>query len=150
MSDTTELSRTPSIKNKRVLHQKFIVEGMSSLQIAKDLDCSRTTTIKKYLRKYEIKKGIPNGKTRHNLAYGERIIKGKVFSCQKELRVIISIVNMYKKEGLTVTAIARILKTMKVPTKKQGKRWDHSVVIGILKRNGKYGKRSNFIQDNSC
>ena len=90
---------------------------------------------------FGIKKDIPTGKTRHNLAFGERIVKGKVIPCQKELQIIESIVNMHKKEGLTARAIARVLNSMKIPTKKQGKRWDHSVVIGILKRELKEEKK---------
>ncbi|MBX9766326.1 MAG: recombinase family protein [Bdellovibrionales bacterium] len=45
---------------------------------------------------------------------------------------------MYKEENLAPTAIARILDAMKIPTKKQGKKWDHSIVIDILKREGIY------------
>ena len=39
-----------------------------------------------------------------------------------ELRVQSMIIDMYKREKLSANAITRILNTMKVPTKKQGKK----------------------------
>ena len=133
--DVIVLSEPPKVKDRNVLHQKFIVEGLSSTELARQFGCSRST-VKKYLRLHNIRKGTPNGKTRHNLALGEKLVKGRVTSHKAELRAKGMIVDMHTKEGLPARAIARVLDTMKVPTKRQGKKWNHSVVVDILKREG--------------
>jgi hypothetical protein len=51
---------------------------------------------------------------------------------------VATIRRMYVDEGLLPQSIAGLLDTMKVPTKRQGKKWDHSVVIAILRREGIY------------
>ncbi len=129
--------------DKRVLQQKFIVEGLSSAHVAKELGCSKTT-VKKYLRQYNLRKNTPNGKSKYNLALGEKMVKGRVVPHQKELRVQCMIIDMHKNEGLSANAIARVLNTMKVPTKRQGKKWDHSVVIDILRRQGGEVKKGSL------
>ena len=60
------------------------------------------------------------------------MVKGRVVPHQKELRVQSMILDMHKNEGLSANAIARVLNTMKVPTNRQGKKWDHSVIVDIL------------------
>ena len=135
LSDIITLSEPLPFKECGVLRQKFIVEGLSAREIAKRLGCS-STTVKKYLRLYGIRKGIRRGKARYNLALGEKMVKGRVMPHKAELRIQSMIIDMHKNEKLPARAIARLLDTMKVPTKRQGKKWDHSVVIDILKRGG--------------
>ena len=135
--DFIEVFRLPDYQNKDVLQQKFLVEGLSAAQMAKEFGCSKTA-VKDHLRKFGIRKNTVNGKTRHNLAVGEKIIKGQVVAHQREGKLLASIQQMHTKEGLSATAIARILNTMKVSTKRQGRAWDHSVVVAILKRQGIY------------
>ena len=101
------------------------------------MGCS-ATTVKKYLKEFGLKKGQGSGRHWNKLAYGEKIQKGRVVAHKSEQQLLDSIKQIYVDEGLTVTAIARILTSMKVPTKKQGKKWDHSVVADILTRVGIY------------
>ncbi len=133
------LGFSPYIFNikRNVLHQKYLVEGLSATHIAEELGVSKTI-VRDRLRKYGLNKNTPNGKHRHNLGLGERIEKGKVRPHKGELRVVATIVKMHREEGLSARAIARILNAMKTPTKRQGKKWDHSVVIDILKRERVY------------
>ena len=133
LSDFIELSRTPSITNKSVLHQKFIIEGLSSHQMAGYFGCS-TTTVKKYLREFDIKKKVLTGKSCYNLSFGEKFIKGKIVPCRKERKIIDSIIDMNKKQGLSTCAIAKALNAMKIPKKKRGMKWNHVNVGTILKR----------------
>jgi Recombinase len=93
------------------------------------------------LRLYGFSKGGPaRGVHREKLAYGKRVNGSHLESHKREAQIIKSIKEMYQKNGLGPVAIARILDTMKVPTKKQGKKWDHSVVKAILEREGIYKK----------
>ena len=69
--DIIQFPKPSAVTDKSVLHQKFIVEGLSSAHVAKELGCSKTT-VKKYLRQYNIRKNTPNGKSKFNLALGEK------------------------------------------------------------------------------
>lgn len=73
-----------------------------------------------------------------NLKYGQKLVSGKIENHKQELNTQKAIIKMHTKEGLSASAIARVLSQMNVPTKKQGKKWDHSIVIDILKREGIY------------
>lgn len=72
------------------------------------------------------------------MKYGQKIVAGQVQVHKQEAHIKQAILDMYQNQGLSVTAIARLLTQMKVPTKKRGKGWDHSVVIEILTREGVY------------
>ena len=45
-------------------------------------------------------------KHKHNLALGEKMVKGRVKSHRAELRTLETILNMHTKEGFSPTAIA--------------------------------------------
>ncbi len=47
-------------------------------------------------------------------------------------------------EGVGTNAIARFLDAVKLPTKRQGKDWDHSMVTAILKREGVYMEQAGL------
>ncbi len=54
-----------------------------------------------------------------------------------EMRAVATIKQMYA-EGVSTSAIARFLATMKIPTKQQGNGWHSNMVVKILKREGVY------------
>ena len=62
---------------------------------------------------------------------------GKTIEHKAELLTIATIRQMYS-EGIITSAIARLLNTMKIPTKQQGKGWHQNTVAKILKREGVY------------
>jgi DNA-binding CsgD family transcriptional regulator len=128
-----EFSSLPSYLNQIVLHQKYITEGLSTTKIARELGISRTT-VTVYLKKYDIPvRPVGKVKSKRTLAYGEKIINGKVEVHKQERRTVDSILKM-KKEGLSYNAIARILNEMKVKTKSQGKKWHMETVRQIILR----------------
>jgi transposase-like protein len=131
--DITTISTPPQHEDPSFLHQKFIVERLSAAQIAREIGCCKTT-VKKYLRQYQIKKGLGNGRHHNKLALGEKFEKGRLKDHQQELRLVETLKKMHVEENLSTAAIAKILNSMKVPTKKRGKKWDHSVVRRILQR----------------
>jgi transposase len=136
--DTIKISELPRYSDRSLLHQKYVVEGLSAKGLADLLGCS-TTTVKARLREFGLTKG-GSGRAVHRekLAYGKRIVGHQETTHKGELQVIETIKRMYVEEHLRPRSIASLLDTMKVPTKRRGKKWDHSVVIAILKREGIY------------
>lgn len=136
--DSIKISELPAYENKILLHQKYVAEGLSAKAIADLLGCS-ITTVKAKLREFGLsKKGLGVAVHRENLAFGKRLVGSKAVAHKAESQVIETIRKMYHEQGIGPTAIANLLDTMKVPTKRQGKKWDHSMVIGLLKREGVY------------
>ncbi len=141
--DSIKFLEPPKYSDKCFLHEKYVVEGLSAKDLADLLGCSKTT-VKARLREFALTKG-GSGKAVHRekLAYGKRIVGNRETTHKGELQVIETIKRMYAEEHLRPRSIARLLDTMKVPTKRQGKKWDHSVIIAILKREGLYKQSRN-------
>lgn len=136
--DTIKISEPPRYFDKILLQEKYVVEGLSAKSLADLLGCS-TTTVKARLREFGLTKGgSRNAVHREKLAFGKRIVRHRLVEHKGELQIVETIKRMYHEEHLRPRSIARLLDTMKVPTKRQGKKWDHSVVIAILKREGIY------------
>ena len=121
-----------------LIKRKYLDELLSTREIAKEFSCSKT-----YIRSLPLRYGIPLREPNkyhkdHWRIYGKRRASGKAVDHQREIRTIASIKKMYAA-GMGITAIAKTLSTMKTPTKRQGKGWDHSTVTAILKREGLVG-----------
>ena len=134
------LSRKPAYQDEIVLHLNYLEKGLSVKEMSVLLGC-KPTTIKFYLKRYGIRKSEKYIRHRANLRYGEKLFKSKVQTHKTEERVKNAIVKMYSEKNLSLRAIADILNEMKVPTKKQGKAWGHSVIREILKRENLYQPR---------
>ena len=121
-----------------VLKQKYLENGLSTRSIASEFSCSKTH-IRDLLVRYKIPlRGPLQCHNDHGRAYGKKRRNGQSVDHKAELRTIETMKTMYSKEGLHPRAIARLLNTLKVPTKQQGKGWHHHTVITILKREGVY------------
>ena len=123
--------------SEALIKQKYLDDLLSTREIAEEFSCSKSR-IRSLLLRYGIPLREPNKYHKdHWRIYGKRRAKGKAVDHQRELRTVAAIKRMYA-EGISTAAIARTLSTMKVPTKRQGKGWDHSTVTAILKREGVY------------
>jgi len=71
------------------------------------------------------------------LLYGKKRAHKKTVEHKGELKLISTIAKLHE-EGLHPNAIARVLDSMNLPTKKRAKGWHHHTVITILKREGLY------------
>ncbi len=132
--ESTTYITSPSI-SKAVLKAKYLENRLSTRAISQEFACSKT-----HIRDLLIRYNIP---LRESYAhprpiYGNKKVGGKLLDHKAELKATATIKSMYEEEGLRPTAIARLLDTMKVPTRKQGKSWHHDMVITILKREGIY------------
>ncbi len=120
-----------------LIRQKYLENLLSTREIAEEFSCSKTRVRSLRLR-YGVPLREPNKYHKdHWRVYGKRRVGGKAVDHQRELCTIAAIKRMYA-EGMSTVAIARTLSTMQTPTKRQGKGWDHSMVIAILKREGVY------------
>ena len=125
-----------------LIKQKYLDDLLSTREIAKEFSCSKTR-IRSLLLRYGMPLREPNKYHKdHWRIYGKRRASGKAVDHKGQLRAIATIKQMYS-EGVSITAIARYLDTMKIPTKRQGKGWDHSTVALILKREGVYVERGD-------
>ena len=123
--------------SEALLKQKYLENRLSMLDIASEFSCSKTR-----VRDLLLKHNIPLRKRSErygarSLAYGKRRVSGKIADHKGELRTIATIKQMYG-EGMSAAAIVRLLNTMKLPTRQQGRGWSNFMVIAILKREGVY------------
>ncbi|MEZ4742907.1 MAG: recombinase family protein [Bdellovibrionota bacterium] len=139
--ENTIFLELPAFKNPIVLRKKYLEKGLTVKQMSVLLGCGETS-LKKYLKQFGIRKTeVQEVRHKENLKYGQRLISGKLKEHKKELSIKNAITEMYFEQELTTTAIAKILTHMKIPTKKQGKKWDHSTVRRILEREDGYREK---------
>lgn len=122
----------PLFKNKSFLTQKYLVEGLSARQIAKEIFSSKMAVIAA-LHRF----GIPVRKPHHHngnpsqLRFGQKFKKRKLVEHRKEQRIIELVRNLHA-QGLSLRQIARILNDAKVATENRGRRWHQEMVRRIL------------------
>ena len=119
-----------------LLKQKYLEDRLSTREIAEEFSCSKTR-IRDLLLKHNTPLRKPFNYSNRWYAYGKRRVGGKTIEHKAELRTISTIRQMHS-EGLSTSAIARFLNTMKIPTKQQGKGWQQNTVAKILKREEVY------------
>jgi hypothetical protein len=130
--DRLEFSHTPPYHDERVLHQKYVVDGLSIRQIADEFLSS-----KEAVRMGLIKAGItlrevckPHGR-QSQPKYGQRKLKGNVVAYKLEQKIIRTAAQM-SEQGLSLRQIAKNLSAMGVPTKCNGKKWHPEMVKRLL------------------
>ena len=64
-------------------------------------------------------------------------MNGKIVDHKRELKIIKRIKELYIK-GIDANTIAKVLSTMKIPTKQHKKDWHHQTIINLLKRENLY------------
>lgn len=95
----------------------------------------------KYLKGYGIPLRSEDEALLHNkgqMAYGERLVNGRVIAHQKELETVEKIKTL-RKQGFSYWKIADVLNSMKIPTKNKGSRWHPTTIMKILKTSGIVG-----------
>ena len=136
MKSTISITSAPI--SESVLKQKYLKNHLSTRQIAKEFSCSKTK-IRNLLLKYKIPLREPS-KYHHkynSCIYGKKKVNGKIIDHKRELQVIETIKKLYVK-GINPNSIAKVLSTMKIPTKQRKKDWHHRTIIKLLKREKLY------------
>ena len=123
----------PLFKNKCFLTQKYVVEGLSARQIAKEIFSSKMAVLDALVR-FEIPIREPHYHHGHpsQPCYGQRYHKHKLIEHKTEQRVIRVVKDLHDK-GLSLRQIAKVLNEMKIATKGLGKRWHQEMVRRILR-----------------
>ncbi len=120
-----------------LLKEKYTQNMLSMRDIAKQLSCSKTQ-VRKLLIKYKIPIRGSSIRPKNNFrTYGNKKNKGHIVHDRKEAQTIKIIKNLYS-EGMSTRSIARILDSMRIPTKNNGKSWHNQTIISILTREGIY------------
>lgn len=135
LTETIEFLITPPYMDEDFLRRKYLLEGLSTSQISKEISSARSTVVE-YLKRY----GIPlrpvdeaHKKRPGQVAFGRRVIKGKEVEFKKELEQI-EMIKSLRESGHSYHKIADILNTMKVPTKNKGSKWHGTTVMKMIKR----------------
>ena len=117
-------------ENPVFLHQKYIIEGLSISQITARI-FSSTSTVHKYLRRFNIPLRQTDAKTKTRLRYGEAISKAQVVADRLEVKTIHKM-KALREEGFSFWKIADILNAMNIPTKTRRGRWHARSVQKVL------------------
>ena len=134
VTDLIPFSRNRPYENARLLHEKYVVQGLSLIQIAREFFCSKNT-----VRSALIRAGVPlrgrqmTGRP-SNPRYGTRAAKGYHVNHGPELRVTKTVLEM-RNDGISFLKIAKFLSGAGVPTKTRRKKWHPEVVRQIYLQN---------------
>jgi hypothetical protein len=123
----------PLFKNKNFLTQKYVLEGLSARQIAKEIFSSKTAVLEALVR-FGIPIREPHQHHGHpsQPRYGKRFHKNKLIDYKVE-KNIASIIKDLKAQGFSLRRIVRMLNTMAIPTKCRGKAWHPEMVRRVLR-----------------
>jgi hypothetical protein len=123
---------TPLFKNKFFLHQKYVVEGLSVRQIAREIFSSKMAVLDALIRF-----GIPIREPHHHHGnpsqprFGKRFRKKFLVDDKVEQRVIL-VVQELRTQGFSLRKIAKILNDMRVATKCDAKSWHPEMIRRII------------------
>lgn len=130
----------PPYKNEFFLREKYLVEMLSTRQIAALVFSARSTVVR-HLRAY----GIPMRREdeAHDLnngqcSFGEKMVAGKAAPHKGEL-VVLRRMQTLRNNGLSYWKIAAQLNSSGVPTKNRKTKWHATTVMKMLKKTTKVG-----------
>ena len=130
-----EETMQPLYKDKAFVHQKYVIEGLSIKEIAREIFSSKAA-ISNALRRFDIpvrEAHKPHNGRVSSPSYGTKLRSGRASPHVAEQQMIETIKEL-RAQGLTLRKVAEILTNMGVPTKKRGKSWHPEMVKRILDR----------------
>lgn len=107
-----------------------MVEGLSIADIAIQT-FSSTSTVHKYLSRYNLPLRSTDTKTRSRLRYGESLKNGRVCGERKELRTIAKMQDL-RDRRFSYWKIADVFNSMKIPTKTGRGKWHARYIQKLL------------------
>lgn len=120
--------------DKDYLHEQYVVLGKSMNQIAREKGCARSTVGAALL---ELGLGRQNKSSlrcnKGQIAFGERILHGRIVRCQSEHRIIKQMAAM-RVAGDSYGQIALALNASQVKSKNRKSQWSRTAIYKILKR----------------
>lgn len=123
----------PLYRNKVFLQQKYLSEGLSAGQIAREISSARSTVVSNLIENgVDLSKPLYSSR-KGQLAYGEKLLKGRLVPHLREQKHIQQMVEM-RTAGASFGQIAIWLSKEKIPTKNKVTNWDRPTVFKIIKR----------------
>jgi hypothetical protein len=122
----------PLFRNRTFLHQKYVVEGLSAKQIAREIFSSKMAVLDALddfgipIREQHYHHGNPS-----QPRFGKRFRKNVLVDHKPEQKIVLVISELHQ-QGLSLRKIARILNDTRVATKNHGKGWHPEMVRRIL------------------
>jgi hypothetical protein len=121
-----------SHRSEAFLRQKYIIEGLSPLEIGAICFSSKRTVLN-WLEQFRIPLRKEDFPLRRPLLYGEKRIRGKVIEDERQLRALKTMRELRAK-GYSYPQITEILNSMNVPTQTGRGRWHLRTVHSVLNR----------------
>jgi hypothetical protein len=122
----------PLFKNRIFIQQKYVVDGLSAKQIAKEIFCSRMAVLNA-LANFGIQIREPHFHHGHpsQPRFGTKFKKNHLIDFENEQRVI-RVAQELRAKGLSLRQIAKFLNEMNVATKCKRRGWHPEMVRRIL------------------
>lgn len=126
---------TPLYENEEFLRDRYLLKQLSTRQIAAEIRSARST-VKEAIRRLKIPMR-PEDEARKlskgQLAYGERLVQGKIVPHKAEQKVIQEILKRHRF-GSSYSMIADWLNSKGVPTKNNANSWQRPTVYKIIRQ----------------
>lgn len=130
----SSIQYTPLYRNKEFLHQKYVVEKLSTVEISQ-LILSARSTVSKYLTLYEIplreSDRMIKKKPGYGLAYGKRIVNRQEILHKREQDNIGKMKEL-RGQGFSYWKIADVFNSMRIPTQTGKGKWYAKTIHQIL------------------
>lgn len=126
---------TPLYENEEFLRDRYLLKQLSTRQIATEIRSARST-VKDALRRFGIpmrSEGHARKLSKGQLAYGERLVCGKIVPHKAEQKVIQKILKRHRF-GSSYSKIADWLNSQGIPTKNNISNWQRPTVYKIIRR----------------
>lgn len=130
IKSTLDLTKNSIEESK--LYELSVTKKLTSLQIAKELGVSRST-VSKYQKRYGIQtlRVGTNRKRVRGVAYGEKVVGGKVLRVAEEQKVLEAL-RLWRSQGQTFQEIADRLNILGTPTKTGKGQWHRKTIHQLL------------------
>ena len=135
LSMISTLQSTPLYRNEEFLRQRYREKQLSTGQIAREIRSARST-VKEALETFGIQlRSIDDAHklNKGQVAYGEKVIKGKTVRHCAEQRVLKQMLKL-RNEGASFGKIANWLNSEGIPTKNRTAAWDRPTVYKVIRR----------------
>jgi len=132
VTKTIQVSQPELYKDRDFLHRKYVLERLSTKEIAAEIFSSRTA-VASALKRFQIpiRPNDTSSRNRSQIRYGEAWRKRQVVIHQRE-QANIEKMKALRGQGFSYWKIAAVFNSMKIPTKTGRGRWHARAIQKIL------------------
>ncbi|KYG66819.1 hypothetical protein AZI86_07210 [Bdellovibrio bacteriovorus] len=139
--DSITFFAKPRQKDASFLREKYLVEELSTQQIADICFSSRSTIVRHLklnriaLREIDVARNLRAAQ----IPYGQKLLHGNLVPCRSELLMIEKMLRLRNK-GFSYQRISELLNNWETPTKNKDSRWHATTVMKILNAHSNAGR----------